>query len=256
MESYRKIDSSLARQIKLIMTDVDGTMTSPDDSINPIIYKLVRSLDSLGVTIGLVSGRSLPSLERLIHSLEMGGPIIGEHGGVAKLNVDQEGLELGYSQEASLMALNKLQRLYPNRVRGLPYNKNRLVDVVFEADGISVEELTSHLNGVDLVDSGYMLHLLPEGVSKGTTLKRLIGIMSKLTPADVMVIGDYITDLSLFEHFSHSVLVANPKLPQGQRHLLETTARFGSNQPYSGGFIEVINHLLKLLSGEEADYHG
>ncbi len=256
MKSYRKIDPNLVRQIKLIMTDVDGTITSSDDSITPVIFELVRSLDSLGVTIGLVSGRSLPGLERLAHSLELGGPIIGEHGGVAKLNVDQGYLELGYSQEASLKALNKLQQLYPNRVRGLPYNKNRLVDIVFEADGISVKELSSHLNGVDLVDSGYMLHLLPEGVSKGTTLKRLIGIMSKLTPAEVMVIGDYITDLSLFEHFSHSVLVANPKLPREQRHLLEATARFGSDQPYSDGFIEVINHLLKILSGEEVDYHG
>jgi hydroxymethylpyrimidine pyrophosphatase-like HAD family hydrolase len=118
MKSYRKIVSSLAWQINLIMTDVDGTITSSDDSITPVIYELIRSLDSLGVTIGLVSGRSLPGLERLAHSLEIRGPIIGEHGGVAKLNVDQGLLELGYSQETSLKALNKLQRLYPKRVRG------------------------------------------------------------------------------------------------------------------------------------------
>jgi hydroxymethylpyrimidine pyrophosphatase-like HAD family hydrolase len=238
------------------MTDVDGTITSSDDSITPVIYELVRDLDSLGITMGLVSGRSLPSLERLAHSLEIGGPIIGEHGGVAKLHVDQGYLELGYSQEASLKALNKLQRLYPNRVRGLPYNNNRLVDIVFEADGMSVKELSNHLNEIDLVDSGYMLHLLPEGVNKGTTLKRLLGISGKLMPTEVMVIGDYITDLSLFEHFSLSVLVANPKLPREQRHLLEATARFGSDQPYSDGFIEVINHLLMLLSGKKVDYHG
>lgn len=255
MKSYQQIDSHLARQIKLIMTDVDGTITSSDDSISPVIYELIQNLKDFDINIGLVSGRSLPGLEKLARDLKIEGPIIGEHGGVAKPNIDEESLELGYSREASIEAFNQFQELYPDKVRRLHYNKNRLVDIVFEVHGISIKELRSHLNGVELVDSGYMFHLLPEGVNKGTTLMRLLNISGNMTPVEVMVIGDFITDLSLFQLFPNSVLVANPKLPHQQRCLLESVAKFSSDQPYSDGFIEVINHLLELLVKKQPGYY-
>jgi len=75
--------------------------------------------------------------------------------------------------------------------------------VGFFADNVPFEELAKHLGGVQLLDSGYMLHMIQEGVSKGKTLKRILGLVGdgRITPEEVMVFGDSATDISLFTEF-------------------------------------------------------
>lgn len=245
-ESYREIDPKLARRIRLVMTDVDGTLTNGGDSPSSLVVEAVRRLEEGGVMVGLVSGRTLPGLESLALDLGISGPIIAENGGVAKLKVGGELLDLGYSRKPALEALAKLKTLFPDAIEEREDNRYRLVDVVIRSRGVDVEELRKHLEDVELLDSGYILHLMQKGVSKGRTLMRLLSMIEygRLSPTDVMVFGDSPTDISLFQMFPHSVLVVNPSGGVERREVLQNVARYASELPFGDGFAQVASHLL------------
>lgn len=245
-QSYRQIGPELARHIRLVMTDVDGTLTPGGDCLSSAVVKSVQSLEEGSVMVGLASGRTLPGLESLASDLGISGPIIAENGGVAKLKCGGDAVDLGYARQPAIEALEKLKALFPGAIEERADNEYRLVDVVFWAHGIDTEELRRHLEDVELFDSGYILHLMRKGVSKGRTLLKLLGMMGDgtLSPTEVMVFGDSLTDLSLFDVFPHSVLVANPGLRSEQRKILRNAARYASELPFGEGFAEVAFHVL------------
>ncbi len=246
LQSYRQISPELAQQIRLVMTDVDGTIIADGDCVSSIVIQDIRRLEQQGIMVGLVSGRALPKLESLAHDLDITGPIIAENGGIAKLKVNGKLVDLGYSRQPALEALKKLRALYPNAITEREDNKDRFVDVVLWSHGIEVAELRQHLGKTQLLDSGYILHLMQEGISKGRTLMRLLREIAdgSLSSANTMVFGDSATDMSLFELFPYCVLILNPKLTIPQQEELKKIARYASDLPVEEGFSEVASHLI------------
>jgi len=230
------------------MTDVDGTITTGGDSISSVVFRVIRHLEQQGIIVGLVSGRTLPKLESLAHDLGITGPIIAENGGVAKLKVNGGLVDLGYSRQPALKALEKLKALYPNAIKEREDNRDRLIDVVIWSHGVEVSELRRHLEETQLLDSGYILHIMQEGISKGRTLMRLLGEIAhgSLSAANVMVFGDSATDISLFELFPHCVFITNPRLPTQQRKELKKIAKYVSDLPVEEGFVEVVSHIINV----------
>ncbi|MFC2060859.1 HAD hydrolase family protein, partial [Chloroflexota bacterium] len=247
-KSFHQITPELANQIRLVMADVDGTLTPGGDSISSAVLEAISLLQEQGIIVGLVSGRTLPGLESLAFHLDISGPIIAENGGVAKLKANGSLVDLGYSRQPALKALEKLKVLFPDAIREREDNKDRLVDIVIWSYGVAIEELRGHLDDTQLLDSGYILHLLPKGISKGRTLMRLLGEIGdgNLSPVEVMVFGDSLTDVSLFELFPHSVLIINPRLPVSQRELIQEHARYVSKLPFDEGFTEVASHIINM----------
>ena len=245
-QPYRKITSELAGQIKLVMTDVDGTLTSGDGSFSSKVQEAVRSLEARGIAVGLISGRSLYKLDSFAELLGVSGPIIAENGGVARINKEGKLLDLGYDQHAAREILEKLGRLYPHSIEDGEWNKQRTVDMVVRIKGINTEELKRYLGDVELLNSGYVFHLLPKGINKGSTLHKVLerACDGQLSPTEVLVIGDAPTDLSLFEQFPNSVLVPNPSLPSENMEILLDTARYVSDSAYGEGFAEVAMHIV------------
>ena len=246
-KSYLKITPTLAHRIRLVVADVDGTLLSDGDAVSPEVAKTIRSLEQSGIIVGFNSGRPLSRLEPLARELNLSGPIIAENGCVAKLTKDSELFNLGYSREQGLKTLLKFKTDFTRAIREAPDSKDRLIDVGFYADGIPHEKLLQRLEGVQLLDSGYMLHLIPEGVSKGKTLKRILGLIGDATlrPEEVIVFGDSSTDVSLFTEFESSVLIVNPRLTKQQTEDIRKFAKYQSKLPFGDGFIEIVSHILK-----------
>jgi hydroxymethylpyrimidine pyrophosphatase-like HAD family hydrolase len=232
------------------MTDVDGTIIAGRGPIGSAVLQAIRRLEEQGITVGLVSGRTLPGLESLAHDLGISGPIIAENGGVAKLKVYGDIVDLGYSRQPALEALEKLKALYPNAIKEREDNRDRLIDVVIWSHGVEVSELRRHLGQTQLLDSGYILHLMQQGISKGRTLMRLLGQVAdgSLSPANVIVFGDSATDISLFELFPHRVFITNPKLTIEQWQELKKVARYVSDLAVEEGFVEVASHIVNVRS--------
>jgi len=246
-KSYRQITPDLVSQIRLVITDVDGTLTGSDGSVSPACCGAISHLQEHGIIVGLASGRTLPSLESLALDLGISGPIIAENGGVAKLKAHEELVDLGYTRRPALEALKTLKTLFPDAITEREDNKDRMVDVVIWSYGVETDELRRHLRDTQLLDSGYILHLLQKGVSKGRTLTRLLDKIGdgNLSPAEIMVFGDSLTDISLFELFPHSVLIINPGLSTEQSQLLPEIAEYISDLPVGEGFAEVVFHIIK-----------
>jgi len=252
-QSYRQIDFKLASQIRLIMTDVDGTIVVAGDSLGSNVLEAIHRLEERGIMVGLVSGRTLPRLESLARDLGISGPIIAENGGVAKLSVNDKLMDLGYSRDPSIKAMEKLKSLFPGTIEESKDDMYRLVDVGIRTCGVETAELRRHLadTDVDLLNSGYMLHLLSKEISKGKTLMRLLGKMGEgsLSTEEVMVFGDSPTDISLFQLFPYSVLIVNPRLPAGETQMLVETAKYMSDLPFGDGFAQVASHILAVRQG-------
>jgi len=248
--SYRRITPALARQTKLVMTDVDGTLTSADDTIGPDVFDAVQRLEQLGIIVGLVSGRTLPELDSLARRFQTSGPIIAENGAVARRRPTAELAEMGHSRQPALNALGKLKALFPDAIREREDNAERLVDVVFWADGVPRETLLNHLGDIQVVDSGYIMHLMPLGISKGETL---LGLLDGMSTEEVVVFGDSATDLSLFELFPNSVLIRNPRLVPELTDDVERAARYIAGIPLGEGFVQVAQY---IADARAASRHG
>lgn len=246
-KSYLQIDSGLAGDIRLIMTDVDGTITDLAGRIESIAEEAIRALLARGITVGFVSGRTLPRLEAPARDISINGPIIGENGGIAKMRPGETLLDLGYSREPALRDLNRLKKAFPKAIESTEDDVDRLIDVGFKAPGVDTVELRKHIRESELLDSGYMLHLLQKGVSKGGTLKRILNqVDDKLSKEQVMVIGDSLTDMTLFEMFPHSVFIRNSQLSVADRSAMEEAAEYVSELEFGAGFAQVAKHILRL----------
>lgn len=95
-----------------------------------------------------------------------------------------------------------------------------------------------------LISANTFLDVLPRGVSKGPTLLRLVEHL-EVDPARVLVAGDTLNDLSLFETGLRGVAVANsePDLIERIRDLNNTTISRGDG---AAGIHEVITTLTSL----------
>ena len=249
-KSYLEITPILACRIRLVVADVDGTLLSSGDSVSPEVAKSIRSLEHCGIMVGFASGRPLTRLEPLATTLEITGPIIAENGCVAKLKRGSTLFDLGYSRQPALIALRKLKSDFAGAIREAEDSADRMIDVGFYCDGITQKELERHIKGVQLLDSGYMLHLLQPDISKGKTLMRLLGLIGDgtLHPSEVMVFGDSATDVSLFAKFENSVLIVNPRLTEKQTEGIRNLAKYQSELSFGDGFVEVVAHVIKARS--------
>jgi hypothetical protein len=250
--SYESLDIQTAKQIKLIMTDVDGTLLASGREASPEVERALCLLQEQGIVLGLVSGRTMRELERMADKLGMKGPIIAENGGIAKLRSGEKLLELGYSRRSAEETFQKLQCTFPGKVTGREDNTERMIDIVIRTDGILPGEIRQHIGTTQLLDSGYIMHLMQEGISKGNTLQKLIDetLPYKFKKDEIMVTGDSATDVSLFELFPNSVLIRNPHLPEGQDEIVKEKASYISEKEYGDGFIEVALHIIQMRNGK------
>jgi predicted mannosyl-3-phosphoglycerate phosphatase (HAD superfamily) len=250
-KSFRNIKLQLISRVKLIMTDVDGTLLASGRNVSGDVAEVLSLLQLQGITIGLVSGRTLIELETMSDELGMKGPIIAENGGVARLSPHGAPLELGYTRQPAMEALSRLKKLYPGAIHEREDNRDRTIDIVFRGNGIPLKEIRRHIGTTQLLDSGYITHLMQAGISKGKTLMRILSEYKPgYRPNEVMVFGDSATDLSLFELFPNNVLIINPNLPDGQEELMREKAAFMSELEYGEGFTEVALHIINLLKNK------
>ncbi len=246
--SYRSLTPETAQRLKLVMADVDGTLNNGGDRVSPEVAEAIRLLRQSGITVGLVSGRTDPMLQAMALNVNIDGPLIAENGAVARLTCQSRHVDLGYSRQPALDALAKLKERYPGRIREREDNSDRIIDLVFWADGVTMDEIKACAGDVQVLDSTYILHLMQKGIDKGKTLKRLLGMMDgrMIKPDEVLVIGDSMTDLSLFKLFPESVLVPNPNIPEADRKVLTGAARYISDHEAGEGFVEVADSIVKL----------
>ncbi len=126
----------------------------------------------------------------------------------------------------------------------------------FFCDGAAVTDalraIVDDLSCDLLYSAGHYLDVLPPGINKGKTLSELVSLL-ELDPACVMVAGDTLNDLSMYQHQFKGVCVGDSEAElirqtQGQSKVLH------AQEPGCGGILAAIEHFGFLgRYGQEAE---
>ena len=177
--------------LKALLTDIDGTITDPTRRISTGSIEMIRSLVDSGIEVVLASGNTSCFMDALCKMIGTKGTFIAENGGVFRVGFTGS-LQIKGDQAVVKKALEVLQTHFRASGKELELFSPtyRFADLAF-ARTVPVDEVKTVLRDypVQILDTGYAIHLLSPGISKGTALVALAREMG-LVPADFLAIGE------------------------------------------------------------------
>ncbi len=78
----RRPPRTLRSRFRVVVTDVDGTLTDRSRRLDPAAVAAVRALEDRGIPVLLATGNVLPVALALHRALGLTGPIVAENGGL------------------------------------------------------------------------------------------------------------------------------------------------------------------------------
>jgi HAD superfamily hydrolase (TIGR01484 family) len=239
----------------ILATDLDGTFLGGSAADRSRLYELIQARRN-DIVLIFVTGRDLPFIRALCRDTDVPWPdyVIGDVGtSVAGADlmplhdVEAEIAELWADrgdQVRAMLADTPGLRLQPTPFR---YRVSYDYDPAsFDRDLVPKIETA----GFDvLLSADRFLDVLPPGVAKGPTLLRLLDHLV-FDPDRVLVAGDTLNDLSLFQTGLKGVAVGNSE-PALVHKLHGLASVYRSRGDGAAGILEAIDH-LQLLSERAA----
>lgn len=237
-------------QIRLIATDMDGTLTVQGKFSSSLLQAFDR-LNRTGIQVLIVTGRSAGWVSGLVNYLPIEGAI-AENGGlfyrgeVPELLVPIPEIQLHRQKLAEMFA--KLQSYFPN-LQESQDNAFRLTDWTFDVAGLTLKEIETmnslcQQTGWGFTYSNVQCHIKIAEQNKASGLNKILhNYFPQHDRQHIATIGDSPNDESLFDasQFPLSIGVANVQDYQNQlQHLpiYRTTAAEGK------GFCEFVDAVL------------
>ncbi len=188
-------------EFKALVVDVDGTITFADRSLD---CRAVEALRSLRVPVVIATGNVLCFARATSKLVGTGGIVIAENGGVVECGVveaDTSHLKECEEAFAFLKEHFSLERVDP---------ENRKTEVGLRRN-FDIERARGLLKGypdIEVVDTGFAVHIKSKKINKGTGLKRIAKLMN-LSPKDFVAIGDSPNDIEMLLASGFGVAVGN-----------------------------------------------
>jgi HAD superfamily hydrolase (TIGR01484 family) len=238
--------------IRLIATDIDGTLTS-GGKFTPALLESIDLLNARGIKLLLVTGRSAGWVSAVNNYLPVAGSI-AENGGlyfsqgsggfdfITRIDsIDAHRAELANR-------FWELQARYP-QIEESSDNQFRITDWTFDVAGLSDLELAEidrqcQQWGYSFTFSTVQCHLKPQQQDKGTAILQVLKqYFPAINPTQIITVGDSPNDATMFDRkfFPHSVGVANIEDYTAQ---LSDQPQYLTKRPEVAGFCE----LVKLLT--------
>jgi phosphoglycolate phosphatase len=221
--------------LKALLTDIDGTITTPDRRISTGSIQTIRSLVDSGIEVVLASGNTPCFMDALCKMIGTKGTFIAENGGVFRIGFTGP-LVIRGDQGTVKTALKIVQDHF--REQGISLElfspTYRFSDQAF-ARTVPAEEVRQVLRNypVQVIDTGYAIHLQAPGINKGTALVELAQNMG-LSPADFLAIGDSMNDIQMLKVAGIGITVANAHPDT------KAVAQYVAKKEYGDGFVEAI----------------
>jgi len=221
--------------LKALLTDIDGTITGPDRRLHTGSIEWIRSLADRGIRVVLASGNSPCFMDALCRMIGTDGTFIAENGGTFRIGFAGDLVVRG-DLERVKTALTVVREHFRQQGTELElFSENyRYADRAF-ARTVPVDEVRATLAGhpVEVLDTGYAIHLQTPGITKGSALADLAPRMG-LEPADFLAIGDSCNDIQMLALAGCGVAVQNAH-PD-----LKAVARSITKKEYGDGFVEAM----------------
>ncbi|WP_150911234.1 glucosylglycerol-phosphate synthase [Marinobacter halotolerans] len=229
----------------LLATDLDGTFLAGDPENRLKLYRLIVAHPEIDLVF--VTGRGLESVLPLLSDPTIPQPdyIICDVGCTVVNGNSQQAIQPLQGEiddlwpgeqmiEDALQSFDGLQRQEVPQERRVSYFC--AADVVTDDMVARVEALSCNL----LFSGGKYLDILPRGVNKGRTLSRLVEHL-KVDPESVLVAGDTLNDLSMYEYGFKGVCVG-----ESESALLQATEQkarvLHAGATGCGGILEAFEH--------------
>ncbi len=255
------IEEKSLKSIRLVATDIDGTLTK-QGKFTPDLLQALTQLKDANIPVILITGRSAGWVQALKHYLPVAGAI-AENGGVF-YNFEQDDpqlltflFNLAEHRQKLIKAFQILQVQCPH-LNASADNHFRLTDLTFDVQNVSLADLKLLTELCDELGWGFTYstvqgHIKPKSQDKATGLLNVIQqYWSNLTSEQIITIGDSPNDETLFnsEYFPQSVGVAN---------LLEYTDQLTHKPTYITegseveGFCQLVAALCQASLGIKTD---
>ena len=221
--------------IKAIAIDIDGTLTHKDRSIDCRAVECLRSLD---IPIVLATGNVLCFARAAAKLIGTGGQVIAENGGVVSLEYDGREYYDG-DIDACERAFDALTEHLGAHIRKLD-PEYRKTDIALRRNFDAADARQIVGEDIDVVDSGYAIHLKSKDVDKGTGLFRIAGLMG-IDASDFAAIGDSENDLQLLAAAGFGVAVGNA------HPAIKAAADLVTADEYGAGVVEAVRYLARWL---------
>ncbi|MFQ3475037.1 phosphoglycolate phosphatase [Halonotius sp. F2-221B] len=185
--------------------DIDGTLTTRDDRIDPRIFELLPAWDA---PIVVATGKSFPYPVALCHFLGIPERVVAENGGVvcADGQVSFQG-DRGRAEQAAETFRARGGDLGWDAADTTNRWRETELAARIDADEALLREVAAEFD-LEVVDTGYAYHLKTPGVEKGDGLAAVADILG-VEAGSFVAIGDSENDVSLFETAGASYAVAN-----------------------------------------------
>ncbi|MCY6372155.1 HAD family hydrolase [Clostridium ganghwense] len=231
--------------IKLIATDMDGTLVNDKGSINEKIFDLIHILNDINIKFVAASGRFYSQLNNNFKKVKTDMIFIAHNGALIKYNnngktlysssIAKENIEdvinlnSQLNEQFFLAGANEAYIINPSEDMMNKFNfyevpvvilnsfneiKNPIYKMTYYvANGVNpdiLEYLKKNLNdNLELVVSGHnWIDIMNKGTTKGNAVE-ILQEKFKINPQNTMVFGDYYNDLSMFKVAHHSYAMEN-----------------------------------------------
>jgi phosphoglycolate phosphatase (TIGR01487 family) len=217
-------------EFKAIVVDVDGTITFSDRSID---CRAVEALRSVKVPVIIATGNVLCFARAAAKLVGTCGFVIAENGGV---------VEYG-EVECDTSCIKKCEEAFDMLSRHFTLER---LDAEFRKTEIALRrnfdvEKARHMLRVfpeiDIVDTGFAVHIKSRSINKGTGLKRLAELMG-ISARDFVAIGDSPNDIEMLQESGFGVAVGNAHPDMKGVADMVTAGEHGA------GVAEAIRHIL------------
>ena len=259
VQTKNQLSSEALSNIRLVATDMDGTVTQKSKFTSDVISAL-ESLSNNSIDLIIVTGRSAGWVNGINYYLPIKGAI-AENGGLFynQNNQDWEFLtkipDLTSHRQQLKQVFQLLKNQFP-QIQESQDNLFRLTDWTFDINHLNLEQLQTMESmclemGWGFTYSTVQCHIKPLQQDKARGLKQVISkYYPQLLPEQIVTVGDSPNDESLFNSslFPISVGVANIKHYCDR---LKHQPTYITNQAEGAGFGE----LLKLLLSNNNYYN-
>ena len=193
--------------MKAIVIDIDGTLTDESRRLNLAAAAVIRNLD---IPVILASGNVLCFVKCATKLIGTSDIMIAENGGVISLGFDG-----------------------PVYIKG-----NRARCVHFNIEVARHIMADKKIMDVELVDTGFAVHIKSMDMNKGTALLEVAALMG-LDAGGIMAIGDSANDIEMLRAAGLGVAVGNAN------PALKSIADMVTSGRYGAGVVEALEYASK-----------
>lgn len=260
--------------IKLIASDMDGTLLNDKNEINEEFYKVFKELKKKNIIFAAASGRQYYTLENQFNSIKDDMMFIAENGTyvvykgeevlINPLNKETaiELIKIGRNIEDSYIVLSGKNSAYieSDDARLLDEvkkycKKYQIVNDLTKVEDDILKFTICDFKGVEKNSINYYndykdklqvsmsgdiwIDIMDNGINKGFAINKLQKLLN-IKYEETMVFGDYLNDLEMMESAYHSYAMENA------HEDLKKVARFRAKKNNENGVVEKIKEVLNI----------